>query len=224
MIRRTKPRPRIPSADGAFTLAEVMVALAVFTTVALALSVASTSLQRNFAAVTRYSADHGAQMRLSDYIAIDLRRSISVTLSTPNNITMVIPQYLPTPAPAPTAQPTPYTPQLGGDGRVYYSANTKPANVLMSNWASNNYTVTVSYYLPNGSTTVYRKEGSASPVALADNAEDFVFTSTAADLGKVIETRITFKPTFKSSGASSAAIDATTFHNRTLLRNNVAVY
>ncbi len=223
MITRKESTQRISgAAEGGFTMVEIMVALAIFSTVAFALSLASTSLQRNFAAVTRYSADHAAQMRISDYIALDLRRSISVTISTPNNISMVIPKYLPTPAPSPTAFPTPYMPKLDGAGGVYYSADTKPSNVLLSDWPSAKYTVTVSYYLQNGS--VYRLEGSASPVALADNAEDFVFTPTAADLGKVIETTITFKPTFKSSGASIDAIAATTFHNRTLLRNNVNVY
>jgi hypothetical protein len=40
------------------------------------------------------------------------------------------------------------------------------------------------------------------------------------DLGKVITTKITFNPTFISTGASASAIEATAFYNVTLLRNS----
>lgn len=197
-----------------FTLAEILFSMAAFSMVSLGLLMAGTSLRRNASAVADYSSDHAAQMRISDSIAMDLRRSLSVTLSVPNNISIVIPQYMPTPIPSPsptsTPTPTPYAPQLNGSGGVYYGQSLA------------NSTVTISYYLQSGS--IYRLEGTASPVILADNAADFVFTPSAADNGKVIETTITFRPNFKSSGASADAIAGTTFRNRTLLRNNVNVY
>src|SRR5205085_6934857 len=121
---------------GGFTLTEIMVSMVAFSIVSAALLMVSTSLRRNASAASDYAADHADQMRLSDYIAMDLRRSISVgTLSTPNNVSMVIPQYMPTPAPTATPRPTPYTPQLDVNGGVYYGA------------LSTNCTVTVSYYL-----------------------------------------------------------------------------
>ena len=224
MMRSAPSANSIPAAHrkGGFTLAEIMVSMAAFSMVSVALLMASTSLRRNASAVSDYSSDHADQMRLSDYIAMDLRRSISVgTLSTPNNVSMVIPQYMPTPAPAATPRPTPYGPQLDGQGGVYYSALTKPSGTLLSLWLSN-CTVTVSYYLQGE--TIYRVEGSAPPIALADKVKDFAFTASSADNNKVIETTITFRPRFKSSGASADAIAATTFRNRTLLRNNVSVY
>ena|SRR5437868_813714 len=193
-----------------FTLAEIMFSTAAFSIVSLGLLMAGTSLRRNASAVNDYAGDHAAQMRISDSIAMDLRRSLSVTLSVPNNISIVIPQYMPTPAPSATPQPTPYAPQLNGSGGVYYGLSV------------NNSTVTISYYLQNG--FIYRQEGSTQPVVLADNAQDFVFTPSAADNGKVIETTITFRPNFRSTGASAAAIAGTTFRNRTLLRNNVNLY
>jgi prepilin-type N-terminal cleavage/methylation domain-containing protein len=224
MMRSAPSANSIPAAHrkGGFTLAEIMVSMAAFSMVSAALLLASTSLRRNASAVSDYSSDHADQMRLSDYIAMDLRRSISVgTLSTPNNVSMVIPEYMPTPAPGPTPQPTPYAPQLDGQGGVYYSALTKPSGTLLSAWLSN-CTVTVSYYLQGE--TIYRVEGSAPPIPLADKVKDFVFTASSADNNKVIETTITFEPRFKSSGASADAIASTTFRNRTLLRNNVNVY
>lgn len=196
---------------GGFTLAEIMVSMVAFSIVSAALLMASTSLRRNASAASDYAADRADQMRLSDCIAMDLRRSISVgTLSTPNNVSMVIPQYMPTPAPTATPRPTPYTPQLDSNGGVYYGA------------LSTNCTVTVSYYLQGD--TIYRMEGSAPAIALADKVKDFAFTASSADNNKVIETTITFEPRFKSSGASADAVAGTTFRNRTLLRNNVNVY
>jgi hypothetical protein len=78
----------------------------------------------------------------------------------------------------------------------------------------------VHYYLSAG--VIYRKEGAAAPVALAVDVQDFVFNTS--DLGKVITTSITFKPTFRSSGATTEIAQATAFHNTTLLRNNRGVY
>jgi hypothetical protein len=202
-----------------FTLAEIMFSMAAFSMVSLGLLMAGTSLRRNASAVTDYAADHAAQMRLSDSIAMDLRRSVQVTVSTPNTISMLIPQYMPTPAPSATPRPTPYAPQLDGNGGVYYGPLAPPSGASL-----NNCTVIVSYYLPAGSSIIYRVEGTAPPVALADNANDFIFTPLAADNGKVIETTITFRPIFKSSGPSADAIAGTTFRNRTLLRNNANVY
>src|SRR5438477_9668949 len=113
MITSTAPTSASVRCEGGFTLAEVMIAAGVFGAVSLALLMAFTSMQRSFAAVSRYSIDHAAQMRLSDYIALDLRRSLSVgALGNQNSISMVIAQYLPTPAPSPTPAPTPYSPQL----------------------------------------------------------------------------------------------------------------
>jgi len=220
MMRSAPAADSIPAAHrkAGFTLAEIMVCMAAFSVVSVALLLSSTSLRRSATAVNDYSADHASQMRLSDYIAMDLRRSISVgTLSTPNNVSMVIPQYMPTPAPSATPRPTPYTPQLDGNGGIYYGPLPPPTGAL-----STNCTVAVSYYLQGD--TIYRMEGNAPPIALADRVKDFAFTASSADNNKVIETTITFEPRFKSSGASAAAIAGTTFRNRTLLRNNVNVY
>jgi prepilin-type N-terminal cleavage/methylation domain-containing protein len=220
MMRGVTVSDRIPHLGdrGGFTLAEIMVSMVAFSIVSAALLMASTSLRRNASAASDYAADHADQMRLSDCIAMDLRRSISVgTLSTPNNVSMVIPQYMPTPAPTATPRPTPYTPQLDTNGGVYYGALPPPSGAL-----STNCTVTVSYYLQGD--TIYRMEGSAPAIALADKVKDFAFTASSADNNKVIETTITFEPRFKSSGASADAVAGTTFRNRTLLRNNVNVY
>ncbi len=75
--------------------------------------------------------------------------------------------------------------------------------------------VQVRYFLLGNA--IYRQEGAAQAVAIAENVSAFVFSVT--DLGKVATTRITFSPNFKSSGASQAAMAATAVYNTTLLRN-----
>ncbi|MFN2508139.1 MAG: hypothetical protein ABR589_05145 [Chthoniobacterales bacterium] len=89
-------------------------------------------------------------------------------------------------------------------------------------WSLTAHAVKVRYYL-SGSAIYRNQEGEPDqPVALATDVQDFVFEPT--DLGKVIKTSITFKPTFRSAGASNEVKAATAFHNTTLLRNNRGVY
>lgn len=183
--------PRHPSTG--FLLYETMIAMAIFSAISLGLMMGFTSLERNLAATTSFATNHTDAMRISDYLALDLRRALSVQ-STQNDTRVTIPDYY-------DANGDPRTPQLDGEGGVYYG--------------SNGSSVQVRYYLFNG--TIYRRQNLGTPVAIAENVSDFVFTVT--DLGKVVTTKITFKPRFRSSGASQAVIDGTAVYNTTLLRN-----
>jgi hypothetical protein len=127
-------------------------------------------------------------------MAMDLRRAIAVTAAQ-NDTTIYIPKYY-------DQTGLPQTPNLDGQGGVYYGASGS--------------SVRVHYYLMAG--TIYRQQDSATPIPLAVNVQDFVFNVT--DAGKVVTTRITFSPTFNSSGASASATTATAFYNTTLLRNS----
>lgn len=153
-----------------------------------------TSLERNYAAATDFTQNHADEMRISDYMAMDLRRAIAVQAAR-NDTTIFIPSYY-------DASNTPRTPTLDGEGGVIYGAAGS--------------SVRVHYYLMAGA--IYRQQDNAPATALAVNVQDFVFDVT--DAGKVVTTRITFNPTFNSAGASSAATTATAFYNTTLLRNS----
>ena len=132
-------------------------------------------------------------MRISDYLALDLRRALSLQAAT-NDTTIYIPSYY-------DGNGNPQTPTLDGNGGVYYGAAGS--------------SVMIHYYLSGG--TIYRQQGSGRPIALAVNVQDFTFNVT--DLGKVVSTQITFNPTFTSGRASADATAATAFYNLTLLRN-----
>ncbi len=188
--RFTQPHGR----ESGFTLSELMISTTIFSSVSLGLLMGFISLERNFAATTDFAVNHADEMRISDYMALDLRRALAV-VATQNDTTINIPSYY-------DAQGSPQTPTLDGKGGVYYGASGS--------------SVRIHYYLSVG--TIYRQQDNQTPVALASNVQDFIFNVT--DSGKVVQTRITFNPTFRSGVASASATAATAFYNTTLLRNS----
>jgi prepilin-type N-terminal cleavage/methylation domain-containing protein len=183
-----------PLGHRGFTLPEFMISIAIFSSLCLGLLMGFVALERNFAAAADFSINHADEMRISDYMALDLRRALAVTAGE-NDTTISIPNYYDT-------HGNPNTPTLDGNGGVYYGA----AGSIIS----------IHYYLANG--TIYRKQGHQPAVALANNVQDFRFNVT--DLGKVVQTRITFSPTFRFGASPGDNSLATAFYNTTLLRNS----
>jgi len=183
-----------PEMQRGYALWELIVASTIFCSISLGLMMGFTALERNYAATTDFTQNHADEMRISDYMAMDLRRAIAVQAAR-NDTTIYIPAYYDTTG-------TPQTPTLDGTGGIVYGAIGS--------------SVTVHYYLMAG--TIYRQQATGPALPLAVNVQDFVFDVT--DAGKVVTTRITFNPTFNSSGASNDATTATAFYNTTLLRNS----
>jgi len=181
--------------DGGYALSELIISSGIFLSVSLGLLMGFTSLERNYAATSDFSLNHADEMRISDFMALDLRRAIAVQAAQ-NDTTIYIPAYY-------DQNWNPQTPSLDGQGGVTYGPSGATS-------------VRIHYYLMAGS--IYRQQDNAAPTPLAVNVQDFTFNVT--DAGKVVTTRITFRPTFRSSGASSDATTATAFYNTTLLRNS----
>src|SRR5438045_8946628 len=118
-------------------------------------------------------------MRISDYMAMDLRRAIAVQPAE-NDTTILIPAYY-------DQTGSPQTPALDGQGGVFYGANGS--------------SVRIHYYLLAG--TIYRQQDNAPALPLAVNVQDFAFDVT--DAGKVVTDQNTFNPHLKTEGASAAA-------------------
>jgi type II secretory pathway component PulJ len=177
-----------------FTLPEFMLGSTIFSAVCIGLLMGFVALERNYAATTGFAVNHADEMRISDYMALDLRRALAVTAAQ-NNTTILIPSYY-------GEDGNPRTPQLDGKGGVYYGAADS--------------SVSVHYYLDAG--TIYRQQDAGRPIPLAENVHDFNFNVT--DAGKVVTTRITFRPTFHTGGGSDLSMEATAFYNTTLLRNS----
>ena len=102
----------------AFTLPEVMIATLIFSAISLGLLMGFTSLERCFAATTDFATNHSDEMRISDYLALDLRRALSVQ-ATQNDTTIFIPCYY-------DAAGAPQTPTLDGNGGVVYPGSREP--------------------------------------------------------------------------------------------------
>jgi type II secretory pathway component PulJ len=185
---------------GAFVLTEMMISIVVFSTISMGLLMGFVSLERNFAATTDFATNHADAIRISDYLALDLRRALAVQAAQ-NNTTIWVPSYY-------DANGAPQMPTLDGNGGVFYGSSA-------------NSSVTIRYYLLNS--TIYRQQDSAPAVAIAENVRDFVFDVT--DSGKVVTTRITFNTTYTSAGRTAAVLGteatntASAVYNTTLLRN-----
>src|SRR5207244_3932239 len=102
-----------------------------------------TSLQINYAATSDFSVNHADEMRISDYMAMDLRRSIAVQAAK-NDTTIYIPAYY-------DQTGSPQTPALDGQGGVFYGASGS--------------SVKIHYYLMAG--TIYRQQDHGSALTLA---------------------------------------------------------
>ncbi|MEY2484490.1 MAG: hypothetical protein QOG67_3568 [Verrucomicrobiota bacterium] len=184
---------RHPACRRGFTLPEMLFSAVIFSAISLGLILGFISLERNYAATTDFATNHADEMRISDYMALDLRRALAVQAAR-NDTTIFIPTYY-------DSSGVPQTPTLDGDGNVYYGDAGS--------------SVKIHYYLSGG--TIYRQQDAGRPIALAVNVQDFIFDVT--DSGKVVSTRITFNPTFVAGRASADATAATAFYNTTLLRN-----
>ena len=179
--------------SGGFLLSEMMISTIIFAAISLGLLMGFTALERNYTATSDFALNHADKMRISDFLALDLRRALSLDAAQ-NDTTIYIPSYY-------DQSGQPQTPVLDGSGGVYYGAAGS--------------SVSVHYYLSGG--TIYRQQNGGTPVALAINVQDFIFN--VIDSGKVVSTRITFNPPFPSGRASSDATAGTAFYNTTLLRN-----
>ena len=173
-----------------WTMAELLIALAIASLLSAGLTVGAVTTQKSFIA-SRYHMDAQAQqMRLMDYMNLDLRRALTVSTEFAR-LTLTIPDYY-------DSIGQPRDPVIKSGLAVYGSA-----------------TRTVSYY-KEGS-TVFRAEGDTL-VALATDVEDFQMTFQ--DLGQSIRVSVTFLPKFQFDSKKWEAMrSGTTSYTTTLLRN-----
>ena len=71
----------------AFLLVEMMVSVVIFSVICMGLLMGMISLQRNFVATTDFATNHADAIRISDYLALDLRRALTVQAAQ-NNTTI----------------------------------------------------------------------------------------------------------------------------------------
>jgi len=172
------------------TLLELLFATSITGVMVAGLLVGAVLIQRSFAASRHYLDAQAAQARLIDYMALDLRRALTVTTSN-NALTMTIPDFYETDG-------EPRTPGIQGGTAIY---GPRPRSI--------------SYY--KDGQTIYRKE-ETTVTTLATDVADFQLLFT--DSGQSISVSVTFEPRFQLSSAARASVrDGTAAYSTTLLRN-----
>jgi type II secretory pathway component PulJ len=216
-----------------FTLAETLVSLAVFSIVSAGVIAGVVSLLQTYNGSTNYAKKHAAEMRISDYLALDLRRAQSVTISGTGSgtvVTLNIPNYYGTL----NGNAVHCLPQVTGSA-VYYQANG--AN-----------SVQVQYRLSNGSLLRIQAGGisngrlltGSGTSVLATSVQDFqlnlinsgtetinavttdgfLIPLATASNNRVAEvlTQVCFGSTYTNKPTTD---QGTAFYNTTLMRNSL---
>ena len=172
------------------TISELVISLSIASAMAGGLLVGALSIQKSFQASRHHVNAQAQQLRLMDYINLDLRRAL--TVSTANErLTVSIPDYY-------DASGEPREPRIVRSLAVYGNAPK-----------------TISYFKEGA--TIYRSEGGKN-TALATDVVDFKLTFL--DLGQSIKVSVTFLPKFQLSGKDVEGVrTATATFSTTLLRN-----
>jgi type II secretory pathway component PulJ len=210
-----------------FTIVETMVAVGIGSAILVAFTIASVAMQRSFMAIQDYTKGLNDQMRISDYLALDMRRAYTISItgtcaSPPLTVTMTIPNFY-------ASADTPNNPKITGVTGWPYKKHHHHhhQNIILNqvvdyapsgNSAATSLTVT---YVFNNSAytltrTVTQTNGTVVTQTIASDVKDFCVT--VSDLDETATTQITFQPRFRSTTASSA-ITGTTYYQTTLTRN-----
>ncbi|HAK06521.1 MAG TPA: hypothetical protein DCO65_04520, partial [Spartobacteria bacterium] len=195
----------IPAKTHAFTLTEMMVAIAIASIILGVTVTSSIALQRSFNSTDNYLATQMQQIRIVDFLARDVRRGLSVTRSfDKQTVTITIPKYIiqagdsdarPSPSPSNigTARSPTRTYVLGsGDPNINY--------VPPTGFPSGATTSSIKYEVSGSS--ILRKElkadGTWSVTTIASSTDNLIpeTLDTTDELANTeyTTTAITFKP------------------------------
>jgi hypothetical protein len=194
----------------AFTLPEMMLALATGSVVMGATFTSSGSLQKSFNAVDKYFGTHMQQIRIVDYLSRDVKRGLIVTTSVDlQTVSITIPNYI-IQAGDPEAV---INPALVGTPRTPTMAYTP------SGWQVNYGTSNSSVVYSISGLSILRTENGVV-TTIASSTDQLVPQTTDVELANTeyAKTSITFQPIF-SSGGAAASRSGTTVFSTAYLRN-----
>ena len=173
-----------------WTISELLIAATASSVLAAGLMVGAYTIQKSYQASRHHVTAQAQQLRLMDYINLDLRRALTVDAQL-ERLKITIPDYY-------DSEGNPRDPEIVRGSALYGTSNTL-----------------IQYYRQNG--TIYRSEG-AETTAIATDVSDFKLT--LQDLGQSIGVSVTFLPRFQMSGGDAeTARSGTSTYSTTLLRN-----
>lgn len=217
----------------AMTFVETMIAMGVGTVILGGFTAASVALQKSMVAIEDYAKGQNDQMRISDYLSLDMRRAFTIAIVKDPvtgvlTVTMTIPNFY-QPIGGGVKAGTPHSPYVKPvQGWAYKRHHHhKHQNVILNQiieygpynaatkTATGPSTLTVTYVFDNGASTLTRNVNGVAQM-IATDVKDF--NVSVSDLDETAQTQITFKPRFNNP-ASAAAIEGTTYYQTTLTRN-----
>jgi hypothetical protein len=194
----------------AFTLPEMMLALATSSVVLGATFTSSGSLNKSFNAIDKYFGTHMQQVRIVDYLSRDVKRGLIVTTSVDlQTVSITVPNYV-IQAGDPEAL---VNPALIGTPRSPTMAYTP------SGWQVNYGATTSSVVYSISGLSILRTENGVV-TTIASSTDQLVPQTTDVELANTefTKTSITFQPIF-TSGGSVATRSGTTVFSTAYLRN-----
>ena len=198
---------KIPAKIHAFTLAEMMIAIAIGSIILGVTLTSSIALQKSFSAADNYFGAHMQQIRIVDYLARDVKRGFNVTTSLDKQtVTVKIPKYIIQAADSdatPSTIGTPRSPTLAisnGDYNINYGTTT-------------NQITTVEYKV-SGSSIQRTEDGVVTTIAsstdvLIPETIDIELANT-----EYTSTAITFKPISVADRSGTVVYSTAYLRNR----------
>jgi prepilin-type N-terminal cleavage/methylation domain-containing protein len=198
---------KIPAKIHAFTLTEMMIAIAIGSIILGVTLTSSIALQKSFSAADNYFGAHMQQIRIVDYLARDVRRGFSVTTSLDKQtVTVKIPRYIIQAADSdatPSTIGTPRSPTLAissGDYNINYGTTTNQ--------------ITTVEYTVSGSSIQRTEDGVVTTIAsstdvLIPETIDIELANT-----EYTTTAITFKPISVADRSGTVVYSTAYLRNR----------
>ena len=189
------------SHQSGFTLAEIMMAMAIAVVIFAAIITASLAMQKSFNAVDHFFATHVQQVRIIDYLNRDVKRALIVTTSAnQQTVTLTIPKYIIQSGDAEAVS----NPSLVGAMR----SPTLSTTTSQVNYGTTTSTVV---YSINGASILRTEDGVVTTVAsstdqLVPSSTDTVLTNT-----EYTTMAITFQPIFTSGNVADERTGTTVF-------------
>lgn len=199
------------------TLAESLIAVAITTFAISSIYVGSITLQKSFRASQHYAATQAAQMRVIDYVSMDLRRAVQwqADASGGKELVLWLPNYY---LKKEDGNLVARHPQVGSNGQVYYGSSGQDL-------------VKVRYYaterrddhglLVNDIRRAVTHDNKTEETLLVTGAQDFQPVFDEDDTkGQVVHTKVSFPPSFRPFISTGNGFrDGTSTYATTMVRN-----
>lgn len=189
------------SHQSGFTLAEIMMAMAIAVVIFAAIITASLAMQKTFNAVDNYFATHIQQVRIIDYLNRDVKRALICTVSADQQtVTLTIPKYIIQSGDAEAIT----NPSLVGAMR----SPTLSTTTSLVNYGTTTSTIV---YSINGASILRTEDGAVTTIA--SSTDQLVPSSTDTQLTNTEYSTmaVTFHPIFTSGNVADERTGTTVF-------------